>query len=154
MYRDFSKQLNQLINTYFTISKEEDMEVQIAGSEEERNLLIPLCYVETHREKAELESEAKQILREYHHGMTANAWRDPANRMKPLDVTKVLMGIQSSREAVRRFRNDGTVWGRRREYAYEDVLKLTTLTVQEFYCEQLANMGLAPKAASKKRLLN
>ena len=132
----------------------EDMEVQIAGSEEERNLLIPLCYVETHREKAELESEAKQILRDYHHGMTANAWRDPANRMKPLDVTKVLMGIQSSREAVRRSQNDGTVWGRRREYAYEDVLKLTTLTVQEFYCEQLANMGLVPKAASKKRLLN
>jgi hypothetical protein len=59
MYLDFSKQLNQLINTYFGIEKQEEMEVQIAGSEEERNELIPLCYIETHREKAELESEVK-----------------------------------------------------------------------------------------------
>ena len=71
MYLDFSKQLNQLINTYFSIEKQgkllivsndlylEEMEVQIAGSEEERNELIPLCYIETHREKAELESEVK-----------------------------------------------------------------------------------------------
>ena len=28
---------------------------------------------------------------------------DPANRLKPLDVTKVLMGIMSSRDNVKRF---------------------------------------------------
>ena len=128
--------------------------MQIAGSEEERNLLMPLCYVETHREKAELESEVKQILKDYHYGMAASAWRDPHNRMKPLDVTKVLMGIQSSRENVKRFRNDAAAWARRREYSYEDVLKLTTLTVQDFYCEQLAGLGLTSKTNSKKRLLN
>ena len=48
----------------------EDMEIQIAGSEEERNLLIPLCYIETHREKAELESEVKSILKDYHRGFS------------------------------------------------------------------------------------
>ena len=85
--------------------------------------------------------------------MTMNAWRDPNNRMRPLDVTKVLMGIQSSRENVRRFQNDGTVWAKRQEYSYEDVLKATTLTVQEFYCEQLAGVGPAT-TGTKKRLLN
>ena len=89
------------------------MEVQIAGSEDERNLLIPLCYIETHREKAELESEAKLILKDYHRNMAQSAWRDPNNRMKPLDVTKVLMGIQSSRENVKRFQNDTAVWAKR-----------------------------------------
>ena len=44
-----------MFNDFFS----EEMEVQIAGSEEERNELIPLCYIETHREKAELESEVK-----------------------------------------------------------------------------------------------
>ena len=133
----------------------EDMEVQISGSEEERNLLIPLCYIETHREKAELESEVKLILKKYHEGMNnVSQWRDPDNRMKPLDVTKVLMGIQSSRENVKRYQNDSSVWAKRQEYSYEDVLKLTTLTVQEFYCEQLINLGITSMPTSKKRLLN
>ena len=68
MYYEFSRALNELINTYFGIEKEEDMEVQIAGSEEERNSMMPLLYVESHREKAELESEIKKILKNYHHG--------------------------------------------------------------------------------------
>lgn len=68
MYLEFSHALNQLINTYFCIENESDMEVQIAGSEDDRNDLMPLLYVSSHREKAELESEIKRILREYHHG--------------------------------------------------------------------------------------
>ena len=32
------------------------MEVDIAGSIDERNTMMPLLYVETHREKAELEA--------------------------------------------------------------------------------------------------
>ena len=79
------------------------MEVQIAGSEEERNLMMPTCYVDTHRDKAELESEIRCILKDYHKGMAASAWMDPNNRMKPLDVTKVLMGIRSKRDNVMRF---------------------------------------------------
>ena len=75
----------------------------MAGSEEERNLMMPTCYVDSFRDKAELESEVKKILREYHHGMAASEWFNPNNRMKPLDVTKVLMGIRSKRENVMRF---------------------------------------------------
>ena len=81
----------------------EEMEVQVAGSEEERNLMMPTCYVDTHRDKAELESEIRCILKDYHKGMAASAWMDPNNRMKPLDVTKVLMGIRSKRDNVMRF---------------------------------------------------
>lgn len=31
------------------------MEIQIAGSEEERNIMMPLLYIETHRDKAAIE---------------------------------------------------------------------------------------------------
>ena len=79
------------------------MEVQVAGSLEERNLMMPTCYVDTHRDKAELESEIRKILKSYHHGMAVSQWLDPSNRMKPLDITKVLMGIRSKRENVMRF---------------------------------------------------
>ena len=71
------------------------MEIKIAGNEEERNMMMPLAYIndDTPREKADLNSYIKRILKEYHHGMPESSWFDPNNRMKPLDVTKVLMGI-------------------------------------------------------------
>ena len=117
MYLDFSKQLNELINIYFSITNEgkhpflfnfilcfiEEMEVQIAGSEEERNLMMPTAYVDTARDAAEIESEIRKILKDYHNGMPANQWLNPNNRMKSLDVCKVLMGIWSKRENVMRF---------------------------------------------------
>lgn len=67
IYSDFSAQLNDLINKYFRTENEgkflpslilfaETMEVEIAGSVEERNCLMPLLYIDSHREKAELES--------------------------------------------------------------------------------------------------
>lgn len=59
MYLEFSRQLNKLINIYFSITDESEMEVQVAGTEEERNALMPTAYVDTHRDKAELESEIK-----------------------------------------------------------------------------------------------
>ena len=46
----------------------ENMEVDIAGSIDERNTLMPLLYIETHRDKAELEAQIKQILKDFHHG--------------------------------------------------------------------------------------
>jgi hypothetical protein len=54
---------------------------------------------------------------------------DPNNRMKPLDVTKVLMGIMSSRDNVKRFQQDSTVWARRQDYDYNDILKLSETVV-------------------------
>jgi len=39
---------------YFSIENEEDMEIQVAGGEEERNAMMPLLYVDNSREKATL----------------------------------------------------------------------------------------------------
>eukprot|EP00351_Strombidinopsis_sp_SopsisLIS2011_P000462 CAMPEP_0116873062 /NCGR_PEP_ID=MMETSP0463-20121206/4032_1 /TAXON_ID=181622 /ORGANISM="Strombidinopsis sp, Strain SopsisLIS2011" /LENGTH=120 /DNA_ID=CAMNT_0004514347 /DNA_START=3370 /DNA_END=3732 /DNA_ORIENTATION=+ len=105
-YKGFSVQLNRLINKYFANEKEEDMEIEIAGSEQDRNEMMPLLYIDSHREKSALESEIKIILKKYHHGAKDTHCIDPNNRMKPLDVTKVLMGIQSVRENVKRFSTD------------------------------------------------
>lgn len=151
MYMEFSKALNQLINTYFLIEKEEDMEVQIAGSEEERNSMMPLLYVESHREKAELESEIKKILKNFHHGQGSTQILDPNNRMKALDVTKILMGIRSTRESVKRFEQDGTVWARRQDYDYNDILKLGDTIVGSYYQEILPIAANALAVGKKVR---
>ena len=121
--------------------------MQIAGSEEERNLMMPTMYVDTHRDKAELESEIRKILKDYHHGMAVSQWMDPNNRMKPLDVTKVLMGIRSKRENVMRFQTDRTVWERRKEYDYNDILKVCEAFVPHFYMENLPTTALSSKKA-------
>ena len=54
-YRGFSVQLNTLINKYFANENEEDMEIEIAGTEQARNDLMPLLYIDSHREKSALE---------------------------------------------------------------------------------------------------
>jgi hypothetical protein len=60
---------------------------------------------------------------------------DPNERMKPLDVTKVLMGIYSDRQCVKRFMNEGRIWAKRQEYDYEDILKVAESTVKQFYLD-------------------
>jgi TolB-like protein len=55
------------------------------------------------------------------------------NRMKPLDVTKVLMGIRSTRENVKRFEQDGVVWAKRQDYDYNDILKVCENVVGQYY---------------------
>merc|ERR1711970_768469 len=65
MYLDFSKQLNDLLNLYFSVENELEIELKIAGDEEEKRHLMPLLYIDSHKEKAELESEIRMILREY-----------------------------------------------------------------------------------------
>jgi hypothetical protein len=151
MYLDFSHELNRLINTYFCIENEEDMEVKIAGSEENRNDLMPILYVSSHREKAELESEIRRVLKEFHHGQGPNQILDPSNRMKPLDCAKVLMGIHSSRECVKRFQSDGSVWARRQDYDYNDVLKMCEAVVQAYYEDVLPSAANAVQASKRIR---
>lgn len=65
--------------------------------------MMPLLYIESHREKAEVESQIKKMIKDYEHGQGASWIINPVNRMKPLDVTKVLMGIRSTRDIVKRF---------------------------------------------------
>ena len=44
--------------------------------------------------------------------------------MKPLDVTKILLGIYSDRQNVKRYANESRIWAKRQEYDYEDILKV------------------------------
>lgn len=103
--------MNDLINQYFGIEDDEiDMEVQIAGGKEKRDELMPLVYVSSSRERANVDSNIKQVLREYHDSNQSII--DSNNRMKPLDVVKVMMGIYSDRECIKRFMNNSRVWAR------------------------------------------
>ena len=43
----------------------------------------------------------------------------PSNRMKPLDLVKVLIGINSQRETVKRFQYSHRLWAQCHEYDYE-----------------------------------
>ena len=124
----------------------------MAGSEEERNSLMPTLYVDTHRDKAELEGQIRQILKSYHNGMPNSKMMDINNRMKPLDVTKVLMGIRSVRENVKRFEQDSSLWARRKEYDYMDVFKVCEVVVRDYYMENIAMAAPMLTSAKKKAL--
>ena len=69
------------------------------------------------------------VLKEYHYGQKSDAIMDPNNRLKALDVTKVLMGIMSSRDNVKRFAYDERMWAKRQDYSYEDILTVSEITV-------------------------
>jgi hypothetical protein len=62
--------------------------------------MMPLLYVDKDNEK-NIEEDARAVLDAAHDDI--EMLRDASNRMKPLDVVKVLMGIFSSRECVKRF---------------------------------------------------
>ena len=70
MYKGFSNQLNELINLYFSVMDENTIEDQIAGSAEERKIMMPLQYIDSARDRASIEGEIKSLLREYHEGGT------------------------------------------------------------------------------------
>lgn len=66
--------------------------------------MMPLLYVnDCEKLKETASGDMKDVLGSYHNNEAASKVLNPANRMKPLDVVKVLMGIYSSRESVKRF---------------------------------------------------
>ena len=81
---------------------------------------------------------------------------NPSNRMKPLDVVKVLMGIMSTRESVTRFKYDGVYWGKLLEYDYEQLMAVAEETVNTYYLNELTAYQAEKERASdvKKRKLN
>ena len=83
-----------------------------------------------------------EVLTSFHQPSNGKASNilNPANRMKPLDVVKVLMGILSSRECITRFKYDGVFWGKLLEYDYEQLMTESDKTVNKFYMDQLATI--------------
>lgn len=136
------------------------MEVQIAGNEEERNIMMPLIYIDSHREKSNVESDIKQVIRDfYDQNDNKAATMDPNDRIKPLDVVKILMGIYSERANVKRFMNNGRVWAKLQEYDYEEVMKVAQAAVNQYHLDCIT--GLPSKRqeetgenASKMRKMN
>mmetsp|Transcript_19226 Transcript_19226/g.18361 ORF Transcript_19226/g.18361 Transcript_19226/m.18361 type:complete len:200 (+) Transcript_19226:312-911(+) len=123
MYLAFSQQMNDLINSYFRIEKDENMEVQIAGSEEERDIMMPLLYANTAKQKAQVESEIRIVLKEFHEQGESMKVEEMA-RLKALDIVKILIGIYSDRANVKRFISNDRVWGKLKDYDYEDLMKI------------------------------
>ena len=122
MYIDFSKRLNTLINLYFQGRKGEDIELKIAGSQEERALMMPLLYIEDEQTREDLSRDMKELLDDYtgpSNKLKRNKLMNPSSRMKPIDVVKVLMGIRSTREAVQKYTYDSRYWAKLHEYDYE-----------------------------------
>jgi hypothetical protein len=96
------------------------MELKIAGNSEERAVMMPLLYIDDNEEKrAGIEKLMGDVLESYHNAEKSSHLMKASNRMKPLDVVKILMGIFSSRESVTRFKYDGVFWGKLLEYDYE-----------------------------------
>ena len=62
-----------------------------------------------------------------------------------MDITKVLMGINSARDNVKRFQNDNRVWARRQEYCYDDISKMAGSVVTSYYLELLSGASVPNK---------
>jgi hypothetical protein len=128
------------------------MELKIAGNADERALMMPLLYVDDSPEtKPRIERDMTNVLECFHSKEKSNHILNPNNRMKPLDVVKVLMGIFSSRESVTRFKYDGVYWGKLLEYDYEQLMTVAEEAVNGFYVDALAQQA---DMENKRRKLN
>lgn len=66
------------------------------------------------------------MLKEYNDQSSSMEAND---RLKPLDVVKILMGIWSEKPCIKRFANS-KVWASKQEYDYVDLQKVAHITVQ------------------------
>ena len=115
------------------------MELKIAGNSEERNMMMPLLYIDDDADtQQKIEKDMTNVLGSFHASEKDSHILNPANRMKPLDVVKVLMGIFSSRESVTRFKYDGVYWSKLLEYDYEQLMTVAETTVNTFYLNALS----------------
>lgn len=69
-----------------------------------------------------------------------------SNRMKSIDVVKVLMGIRSSREAVQKYMYKSSHWAKLHEYDYEQVLALAEDITHEYYLKLLTTVDIDEEA--------
>ena len=58
--------------------------------------------------------------------------------MKALDVLKVVMGIYSNKEIVKRFRDKSDTWAKLKEYDFDGLMKLCEEKVPQYYMKALS----------------
>ena len=144
-FKGFSVKINELINAYFganygkfefKLTFLDDVEIAVAGSEQDRNQMMPLLYVD--RDDCEEEKTAiRDVLDAAHSGETDQALEKIGNRMKPIDVVKVLMGIHSQKEHIKRFMYKSPLWAKLQEHDFAGLQKLAESEVQAYYIEAL-----------------
>ena len=118
---------------------------------------MPLLYLEgdgNERARDSISNDMNALLKNFHDGEEESRILLPSNRMKPLDIVKVLMGINSQREAVKRYQNSHQLWAKCHEYDYEQMLKLSTQVTQDFYCNALASRAMKGKIEAEEQLKN
>ena len=157
MYIGYSQRLNDLINLYFQAGRGEDVELKIAGNQEERALMMPLLYIDCDETKAQLSGDMTSLLEDFQGGKkwTTKKLMNPANRMKAIDVVKVLMGIRSTREAVQQYAYKSTHWAKLHEYDYEQVLELAEDITHRFYVSLMSRhcgQGEEQEGAKRRKL--
>ena len=121
----------------------DDVELKIAGNEEDRAMMMPLLYVDSEEVRADIERNIIGVLEQFTRG------NPKAPRMKPLDVIKVLMGIMSQRDSVKQFQFDGHFWGMLQEYDYEQLMNVAEDVVKKWYLDYITN-----QESTKRRKLN
>jgi len=112
----------------------ENIELKIAGDENERAQMMPLLYIDSDDIKAYISEQIVGVLEQYTKGNPGSP------KMKPLDVVKVLMGIMSERDSVKQFKFDGKFWAVLHEYDYEQLMKLSEEVVGTWYMENIHNI--------------
>ena len=104
---------------------------------------MPLLYIQ--------DDDTKKFITKYVNGVLGaftktksskgkTSVKNPINRMKPLDVVKVLMGIRSQRDSVKQFEYDGEFWAKLHEYDYEQLLTLTEEITHQYYMAKICSV--------------
>ena len=62
--------------------------------------------------------------------------------MKPLDVVKVLMGIFSQRDAVKKFQKNNQLNGKLQEYDYDQLYQVCEIETKNFYIKELSYLNV------------
>lgn len=103
-------------------------------------MMMPLLYIGDEQTKKELTQDMVSLLDEFQSGKkwTSKKLMNPSNRMKAIDVVKVLMGIRSTREAVQQFAYNSSHWAKLHEYDYEQVLNLAEDVTHEYYVKVMS----------------
>ena len=103
-------------------------------------MMMPLLYIEDEDTKKQLSKDMINLLEDYQSGKkwTSKKLMNPANRMKSIDVVKVLMGIRSTREAVQQYAYNSPHWAKLHEYDYEQILTLSEDITHQFYVELMS----------------
>ena len=98
------------------------------------------------------------MLRDFHDQGATSTTSTIEERMRPLDVVKVLMGIYSDRPNIKRFMNESKVWAKFQDYDYEDIYKVAHATVSSYYLDRVCandkGEEIISEHPSKTRKLN